>query len=157
MILAGTGHRLNKLGEGSDREIEAKLRALTIGALEHYQPSKVISGFALGWDLSLAEAAIECKIPLIAAIPCRNQSEMWHGDPKIRHKKYLSQASEVYVLAEFYHPRVMQDRNEWMVDHCDKLLALWNGERQGGTYNCIKYAQKKRKPILSMWEIYKAL
>lgn len=157
MILAGSGHRLgNKLG-GYGKGVEDKLLALARGTLEYYQPSKVISGFALGWDLSLAEAAIECKIPLIAAIPCKNQAERWPKESMSKYRLLLAMSIEVNVLSEIYHPGVMQARNEWMVDRCDKLLALWNGEESGGTYNCIKYAQKKRKPIVSVWEIYKAL
>jgi uncharacterized phage-like protein YoqJ len=41
----------------------------------------------------------------------------------------------------------MQKRNEYMVDKCDKLLAVWNGTT-GGTHNCIKYAKSKGKEII---------
>ena len=27
------------------------------------------------------------------------------------------------------------------------LIAAWNGLEEGGTYNTVKYAQKKKKPI----------
>lgn len=156
MILAGTGHRPDKLG-GYGKDVEDKLLSLALGALEHYQPSEVISGFALGWDLSLAEAAYRCKIPLIAAIPCKNQSEKWQKEAIDKYRLLLAVSAEVKILSENYHPGVMQARNIWMVDRCDKVLALWNGAESGGTYNCIKYAQKKEKPIVSLWEIYKAL
>jgi uncharacterized phage-like protein YoqJ len=41
----------------------------------------------------------------------------------------------------------MQDRNKWMVDHCDALVAIWNGT-SGGTANCVKYALSVNKPIV---------
>jgi uncharacterized phage-like protein YoqJ len=41
----------------------------------------------------------------------------------------------------------MQDRNIWMVDHCDALIAVWDGT-SGGTANCVRYAQKVGKPIV---------
>ena len=37
-----------------------------------------------------------------------------------------------------YTSAAMQVRNEWMADHCDVLLALWNGT-PGGTANCLRY------------------
>ncbi len=39
----------------------------------------------------------------------------------------------------------MQKRNEWMVDNCDMLVAVWDGT-DGGTYNCIDYAKRMKKP-----------
>jgi uncharacterized phage-like protein YoqJ len=41
----------------------------------------------------------------------------------------------------------MNKRNEWMVDNCDLLIAVWDGT-SGGTANCIKYAVKKKKQII---------
>jgi uncharacterized phage-like protein YoqJ len=41
----------------------------------------------------------------------------------------------------------MQKRNEWMVDHADAVIAVWDGS-PSGTANCIGYARKKRRPIL---------
>ena len=43
----------------------------------------------------------------------------------------------------------MQLRNEWMVDHCDKLIAIFNqDETSGGTFNCVQYARSKNKDII---------
>lgn len=33
-----------------------------------------------------------------------------------------------------------------MVDHADKVLAVWNGSTSG-TLNCIKYAEKLGKSV----------
>ena len=41
----------------------------------------------------------------------------------------------------------MQTRNEWMVNHCDKLIAVWNGS-DGGTGNCVNYAKSINKEII---------
>jgi len=35
-----------------------------------------------------------------------------------------------------------------MVDNCDKLIAIWNGDYKSGTGNCVKYAEKMGKEIL---------
>ena len=35
----------------------------------------------------------------------------------------------------------MPTRNEYMVDLADKIIAVWDGSN-GGTANCVKYAEK---------------
>lgn len=41
----------------------------------------------------------------------------------------------------------MQKRNEWMVDNCDILIAVWD-KSPGGTKNCVDYAESKKKQII---------
>jgi uncharacterized phage-like protein YoqJ len=41
----------------------------------------------------------------------------------------------------------MQKRNEYMVDNSDIVIAVWDGSK-GGTYNCVKYAEKLGKKII---------
>lgn len=54
------------------------------------------------------------------------------------------EAKTVKVVADHYEADVMQKRNEYMVDHSDIVLAVWNGKKSG-TENCIKYAEKWAK------------
>jgi uncharacterized phage-like protein YoqJ len=44
---------------------------------------------------------------------------------------------------------VYQKRNEWMVDHAQMVIAVWDGS-SGGTANCVKYALKQGKRV---WQI----
>ena len=37
-----------------------------------------------------------------------------------------------------------------MVDNCTHVLAMWDGS-EGGTANCVKYAQAVNKPIINLW------
>jgi uncharacterized phage-like protein YoqJ len=41
---------------------------------------------------------------------------------------------------------MLQKRNEWMVDHCDLLIAVWDGS-EGGTANCVRYARHHERQI----------
>ena len=41
----------------------------------------------------------------------------------------------------------MQKRNEWMVDNCDAVIAVWDGA-PGGTANTVDYARKLGKSVL---------
>lgn len=149
MIVAFTGHRPDKLGGYKlpnptylyvCQQIDKKLREL--------QPEKVISGMALGVDQWAAHIAHKLNIPFIAAVPFEGQEKAWPAKSQATFHKLLKLASEkIIVSTGTYAAYKMQVRNEWMVDRCDILLAIWDGT-PGGTGNCIKYAQSKNKEII---------
>jgi len=153
MIIAGTGHRPDKLG-GYSLATDQRLRRVALAALAPLHPTHVISGMALGWDMALAEAAVELGVPFTAAVPFRGQERAWPVASQHRYHDLLGRAkSVVYVSQPPYSAWKMMRRNAYMVDHCDLLLALWNGEDDGGTANCVKYARLvKHKPIQNVWD-----
>ena len=67
MIIAGTGHRPDKLGGYSD-DVLSKLIKLARTTLFDLKPKKVISGMALGWDMALAYAALALTEPEVVAV-----------------------------------------------------------------------------------------
>jgi uncharacterized phage-like protein YoqJ len=149
MIISFTGHRPNKLGgyklpnatyNKVCQQIEQKLIEL--------KPDKVISGMALGIDQWAANIARKLKIPFIAAIPFEGQEKAWPKQSQDTYHKLLGFADEkVYVCPPGYAASKMQIRNEWMVDKCDILIAVWD-QTPGGTANCVKYAQSVGKQII---------
>lgn len=151
MIVAGTGHRPDKLGGYTDGAFTtlAGFAMTELAKLEGV--SAVISGMALGWDMALAVAAINAKIPLIAALPFADQAKMWPPENRQLHMAILKQAQRVEICSPGdYQIYKMQRRNRWMVDECTLLLALWNGT-SGGTRNCILYAEEKRRSTKNIW------
>jgi uncharacterized phage-like protein YoqJ len=149
-ILAATGHRPNKLG-GYGNDVFQHLKMLAQAVFVSERPNKVISGMALGWDQAWAEAAIEEDIPLIAAIPFDGQESVWPESSKVKYRQLLSKTENVVVICPgSYAAWKMQKRNEWMVDNCDRLVALWDGT-SGGTANCVRYAESVKKPISNLW------
>jgi hypothetical protein len=42
----------------------------------------------------------------------------------------------------------MQKRNIHIVDETIMIHTIWNGDKEGGTYNCLKYAESEHKPIV---------
>ena len=42
----------------------------------------------------------------------------------------------------------MLDRNRFLVDHAAALLAVYNGERRGGTAATMRYAQKMGREMM---------
>jgi uncharacterized phage-like protein YoqJ len=155
MNLAGTGHRPSKLG-GYDNATYTRLVALAQTAIKELKPELVISGGALGWDMALAAAANIERVPFLVAVPFKGQEAMWPKLTQERYQRMLERAQDVVIVCEGgYEARKMQVRNEWMVDHCDLLLALWNGSN-GGTANCIEYAERVGRPIKNLWATWES-
>lgn len=153
VTVAGTGHRPDKTGGYGPRAYD-RLQGVIIPWLEENKPECVISGMALGWDQALADCAIWMQIPLIAAIPFKGQERKWPLESQQNYQRILNQATTIKIVCEGeYVSWKMQKRNEWMVDNCDLVLALWDGS-PGGTANCIKYADGK-KPIVNLYNEWK--
>lgn len=155
MIVAGTGHRPDKLG-GYSHEARNRLVKLADTYLGAVRPEKVISGGALGWDQALAFAAIQLDIPLVLALPFEGFECKWPKESQEFLHSLMNPAEVVFVSDPGYAAWKMQVRNQWMVDNCDAVLALWNGT-DGGTANCVRYAEKKSKPIVNLWSEYDSL
>lgn len=114
-----------------------------------------ITGGAVGVDLDFAEAVIftretfifASKINLEIAIPCNNQDGKWRECDRQRYREVLNESNYNTQISEIYSPSCMFNRNKYMVDKADKIIAYWNGEKKGGTWNTIQYAIKIGKPL----------
>lgn len=149
MILAATGHRPDKLG-GYASKTHWRLIALARDYLSDRQPSAVIVGMALGWDQAVAQAAIDFNIPFTAAIPFEGQERRWPETSQARYHGLLDRAASVEIISPYCDILAYQHRNEWMVDRADEIAALWDGS-WGGTFNCVRYAEKVGKPVENLW------
>ena len=168
MNVAFTGHRPHKLWGYVDLipkkeskidkrdEAKEKYRALfTVlrnvvlqNWIDKEDKLRIISGMALGVDQVAAWLGIYLRekyknVELEAAIPCRGQDLKWRDGSKQVYQ-YLLSKCDVRTLVHDgpYNYSCMQSRNEYMVDHADILIAVWDGSN-GGTGNCVRYAQSK--------------
>lgn len=119
-----------------------------------------ISGMALGADTLFAEAVLQVRdepleplpVRLIAAVPFKGQESRWTHTSKTHYFELLGKSDEVvYVCEPGYAPWKMQRRNEYMVNRASHTLAIWNGMRKGGTWNCLQYAIKQGN---SWWHLH---
>lgn len=150
MIVAFTGHRPDELGGYNlpnptyihvCQQLEKTLTEL--------KPEKAISGMALGVDQWAANICVKLGIPFTAAMPFLEQDSVWPEASKKTFRALLNKAAEQVIVSEGgYTAAKMQVRNEWMVDHCDVLVAVYNGADSGGTFNCIQYAKSVDKKII---------
>ncbi len=155
MKIAITGHRPNKLGNDYDLNspliqwIKNEINKILVQYYYYPNELELITGMALGIDTLFAKIAIENNIPFIAAIPCKNQWSKWIQKSIEIYQNILQHKNcTIYnVSTNNYSNTCMQDRNIWMVDNCDILIAVWDGT-SGGTANCIKYAESVNKHII---------
>lgn len=62
-----------------------------------------------------------------------------------QHCYVLSNCTRKTIEASEHRPN---DRNmEHLVDHADLVFAVWNGEEAGKTWDVIRYAKQKGKPV----------
>lgn len=112
-----------------------------------------ISGMALGADQLFAQAVIHLddeNIPrfLMAAVPFAGQESNWPKASQEIYRVILSRCNEIaHVCDPGYAPWKMQTRNCWMVDRAKYVLALWDGKKSGGTWNCLGYAASRNRII----------
>jgi uncharacterized phage-like protein YoqJ len=154
MILAGTGHRPQGL-DGFSPMAERKLETFVVRELAKIHAARpithVISGMALGFDMGVANAALELGIPLLAAVACAGQESIWTQPQKNKFNYLLERAGKVVVVCEGgFSAHKLQLRNEYMVRQADVMLASYSG-KSGGTQNCVLYAQKQGKEIIHLW------
>ena len=155
-----TGHRpkgflwdyYNTQSDEHQRYLSA-LRICIMNLIEKQGVNYFISGCAIGADLDFAEICVSIRdsehsdILIEGAIPCDNQDLKWSKPDKERYKTIISKLNRVHYVSHMYSKICFQKRNEYMVDRSDIVIAVWNKEETGGTWNTIKYARQKQKSI----------
>lgn len=145
-----TGHRPEKLNQPEEviiEKLEMAIRQAVADGMNVF-----ISGMARGVDIWAAEIVLKLKregldVKLICAIPYRGFESMWGHGWQQRYQAILNNADFVQYMYPNYKRSCFQDRNEWMVNHSSRVIAVYNGQ-PSGTRNTIEYAKKKRVPVV---------
>ncbi|WP_441286189.1 hypothetical protein ACSRUE_27525 [Sorangium sp. KYC3313] len=149
MRIGITGHR--HLGGSDDRkgvhaEISARLR-------ERARPGdEALSSLAIGADQIFAQAALEAGLRLHAVVPCEGYDATFSPEELQGYEALLTAATEVTTLA-FPIPSeiAFEAAGRWIVDHCDAVIAVWNGcpaSGRGGTGDIVDYARSKNVQLV---------
>lgn len=100
-----------------------------------------ISGFADGVDLIFAAIVAEQKeffqeLFLEAAIPyagrLKTKNQQFH--------KLLSACNGIKVECQKYSPSCFRQRNRYMVAKSQRVIAVYDGRKRGGTATTLRYA-----------------
>lgn len=145
-----TGHRPHKLRR-SEKAIKADLEtAINQAITDGY--TTFITGMAYGVDIWAGQIVVRLRkinptLHLIAAIPFRGFEDRWSSDWKRAYQELLEQADLVKYICPGYDAGAYQRRNEWIVDHSSRVIAVFNGD-PSGTKNTIEYANRKSKQVV---------
>lgn len=152
--------------------VKAYLKKLLTFACQTEYTTFII-GMAQGIDQWAGEILIDLKkqypdIKIIAAVPFAQQAKAWPGESgwqrwlsilqgcdeihltdifkQVTIEELCDLANEPNLSPKYVISKKLNDRNKWMVDRADSILAVWKGT-SGGTGNCVQYALSKNKNI----------
>ena len=155
---AFTGHRPRKFPWGYD-ETDTRCIALKKSLTEQIVKlvedgyTDFFSGMAEGVDTWAALAVLALKkenpaLKLHCVLPCEGQADRWSASARERYFSVLEQADEVVYVSREYSTDCMLERNRYLVDHAASLLAVYNGERRGGTAMTVRYARRLGREVI---------
>ena len=136
MKIAVTGHRPQRL-KGQEKLI----KRWAVKQLKSLQPSEVYVGMAQGVDQIVALAAKNMGIPVVCCYPFPKNS--FHPT-----EEHIMDGNRIVFVCPEYSRKSYIKRDQYMVDHADLLLCVWDGLGHGGTFETMRYAQKKNVPII---------
>lgn len=139
-----TGHRPEKL-KRSEEEIKKGLEEAILKAI--YDGYTVfITGMARGVDIWAGQIVLRLRqsnpdLRIIAALPYPDCDTRWSANWRRQFGELLEAADLVKCISPQYSMASFQKRDEWMVDHTSRVIAVYDGV-PGGTKNTIDYAEK---------------
>jgi uncharacterized phage-like protein YoqJ len=139
-----TGHRPEKLKK-AEEDIKKGLETAIDQAIKDGFTT-FITGMAQGVDIWAGQMVL-CRreanpaLRLVAALAYPNGEKRWAAAWKKQYVQLLEAADEVVAISPAYHKACYQKRDEWMVNHASRVIAVYDGVA-GGTKNTIEYARK---------------
>lgn len=142
--LCFTGHRPEKLHSDETAVCTVLSNAIDAAISDGYRT--FITGMARGVDIWAAEIVLARRaqnqdIRLICALPHPDFEKRWSAAWQARFRAILQQADLVKTIYPEFSMASYQIRNEWMVDHSARVIAIYNGS-SGGTGKTIEYAER---------------
>ena len=102
----------------------------------------------IGWLIAKTEKTLRAGNPaleLIAVIPYRKRLDSLNK--KTRTRELLEACADVVVIQEKYLPSVYSHRNRYMVEHSDRVIAVYDGRETGGTAKTIRFTHRMKKEL----------
>lgn len=147
-----TGHRPEKL-QRTEKEIWIDLEQEIHNAIRDGL-NVFISGMARGTDIAAAEIVLQLReegypVRLICASPYPGFENNWSRTWQTRYGAVIAKADLVRYIRPQYSKGCFQIRNEWLVNHSARVIAVFNGQ-PSGTKNTIDYALRQGIPVVQI-------
>lgn len=155
---AFTGHRPHKFpwkyNEEDSRCVALKATlADQIMKLTDAGVTDFFSGGADGVDCWASLIVLELReknpaLRLHCILPHEGQENKWSDSAQERYRSILDQADSVDYVSREHYDGCMLDRNHRLIEAAGLLLAVYNGERRGGTAATVRYGRKLGRRII---------
>lgn len=144
-----TGHRPEKLTR-SERDIRKDLEMQIHQAINDGL-NVFITGMSRGVDIWAAQIVLKLRdeglgVLLMCACPYAGFGTKWSFYWRRQYQEILASADFVKYVCDGYSRSCFQIRNEWMVNHAARVIAVFNGAKSG-TKNTVDYAKKTTYPL----------
>lgn len=111
---------------------------------------------ARGADQVFADVVLALGGALHVVAPARDYfSAITDPGSRQRCERFLRQAVSTVVLGfDSAGPEAYRAANEYLVDRCDLLVAVWDGSPEtgaGGTADAVAHARRRGRTILRAW------
>ena len=109
--------------------------AIAISETDATAPARILAKYAKQFP----------ALELIAVIPYRKRLDSLNK--KTRTHELLEACADVVVIQEKYLPSVYSHRNRSMVEHSDRVIAVYDGRETGGTAKTIRFTHRMKKEL----------
>lgn len=152
---------MKRIGVTGHRDIPDELRAhvrasMYAAFLSHDGSLEALSSLAAGADQLFADIALACGAELTAVIPSGDYEEGFADAAERARYRCLRKRATREVRMAFAHStdEAYYAAGAYIADHCDRLLAVWDGRPArglGGTGDIVHYARALGKPVTVIW------
>jgi hypothetical protein len=117
---------------------------------------EALSSLAAGADQLFADLALDRGIPVTAVIPGMDyEAHLGDADTRAAYRRLLNSCrTQVNLPEEATHEEAYFAAGRWIVDHVDRLVAVWDGQPArglGGTGDVVAYARRTGVPVTVLW------
>ncbi len=127
--------------------LEAITKALADGFDTFY------CGGAMGFDTLAAELLLLLRqkndIKIILVKPFADQAARFSEEWRERYDRVQHSVDEIICLSDIYYSACYAERNRYMVDRSERVIAFYDG-KPGGTKNTVAYAMKKGIEVVNL-------
>jgi hypothetical protein len=114
-----------------------------------------VTSLAAGSDQLFAIEVLAAGGQLHAVLPCQNYEKTLKGADRTKYRQLLDQALTIETLP-FEEPsdEAYFTAGRRVVDLCQRLLAVWDGQPArglGGTADIVTYARKQGREVEVIW------
>ncbi|MFJ7999634.1 hypothetical protein ACIQ7D_21200 [Streptomyces sp. NPDC096310] len=152
---------MKRIGVTGHRDIPAEAYAHIRGAIAtvlHGQSGSMeaLSSLAAGADQLFAVLALDHGADLTVVIPSGDYEDGFEDPAELDGYRRLKDRATLEVRMAYPHStdEAYYAAGTYIADHCDRLLAVWDGRPArglGGTGDIVRYARERGKPVTVIW------